>query len=114
MICRPLLVFHAPGARRRQGKIGTPVLTHKCTTRIGGCQTGEASKRVAASESESALRWPATRLCARLTLEVSGSHARGMLGNGPLLRSILPGVVEVPLRGTAAFLLRDRRITLTH
>jgi glyoxylase-like metal-dependent hydrolase (beta-lactamase superfamily II) len=35
-----------------------------------------------------------------------------MLGRGAPLRSILPGVVQVPLRGTSAFLLLDRRITL--
>src|SRR5712692_6155612 len=36
----------------------------------------------------------------------------GMLGTGAALRSILPGVVQVPLRGTSAFLLLDRKITL--
>ncbi|MHB8577147.1 MAG: MBL fold metallo-hydrolase, partial [Dehalococcoidia bacterium] len=35
-----------------------------------------------------------------------------MLGSGAPLRSILPGVVQVPLRGTSAFLLLDRRVTL--
>lgn len=35
-----------------------------------------------------------------------------MLGAGAPLRSILPGVVQVPLRGTSAFLLLDRKITL--
>lgn len=35
-----------------------------------------------------------------------------MLGCGAALRPILPGVVQVPLRGTSAFLLLDRRITL--
>ncbi len=35
-----------------------------------------------------------------------------MLGRGAALRSILPGVVQVPLRGTSAFLLLDRSVTL--
>lgn len=35
-----------------------------------------------------------------------------MLGRGARVRSILPGVVQVPLRGTSAFLLLDRRVTL--
>ncbi len=35
-----------------------------------------------------------------------------MLGPGVALRSIVPGVVQAPLRGTSAFLLMDRRITL--